>query len=133
MALALASAAGAAGWRASALSILDSRRKVVPAMILLLHPRATNPKNRRFPLAILAIAAVLEGIEEYAIIDGNVDPDPGRTLDRFMSETGANLLAVSVMPGPQIAAAIPLCSEFRPQYPSVPLPWGRHSPSLHPR
>src|SRR5258708_22439983 len=87
-------------------------------------------RSGRFPLAILAIAAVLEGIEEYAIVDGNVDPDPGRTLDRFMSETGANLLAVSVIPGPQMAAAIPLCSEFRRKYPSVPIPWGGYIPSL---
>ena len=35
-----------------------------------------KPKNRRFPLAILSIAAVLEGKEEYAIVDGNLDPQP---------------------------------------------------------
>ena len=53
-------------------------------MIIILHPRATKPKNRRFPLAALAIAAVLEGKEEYVIVDGNVDPQPERTLDRIM-------------------------------------------------
>ena len=78
-------------------------------MIIILHPRATKPKNRRFPLAALAIAAVLEGKEEYVIVDGNVDPQPERTLDRIMSETGAEMLAVSVMPGPQMAAAAPAC------------------------
>ena len=46
-------------------------------MIILLHPRASRPKNRRFPLAILSIAAVLEGKEEYVIVDGNLDPNPG--------------------------------------------------------
>ena len=45
-------------------------------MIILLHPRSTRPKNRRFPLSVLALAAVLEGREEYEIVDGNVDPDP---------------------------------------------------------
>ena len=76
-------------------------------MIIILHPRATKPKNRRFPLAALAIAAVLEGKEEYVIVDGNVDLQPERTLDRIMRETGAEMLAVSVMPGPQMAAAVP--------------------------
>ena len=32
-------------------------------MIILLHPRSTRPKNRRFPLSVLALAAVLEGKE----------------------------------------------------------------------
>src|SRR5712692_5362977 len=101
-------------------------------MIVFLHPRATKPKNRRFPLAILAIAAVVEGKEDYTIVDGNVDPHPERTLDRIMSETPADLLAVSVMPGPQMAAAIPLCREFRKKYPKVPIVWGGYFPSLYP-
>lgn len=100
-------------------------------MIILLHPRATKPKNRRFPLAMLAIGAVLEGKEEYVIVDGNVDPDPGSTVDRIMSESGASLLAVSVMPGPQMAAAIPLCRDFRRKYPAVPIAWGGYFPSLY--
>jgi anaerobic magnesium-protoporphyrin IX monomethyl ester cyclase len=100
-------------------------------MIVILHPRATKPKNRRFPLAALAIAAVLEGKEEYVIVDGNADPHPERTLDRIMQETGAELLAVSVMPGPQMAAAVPLCRDFRQKYPRVPVVWGGYFPSLY--
>ena len=73
-------------------------------MIVLLHPRSTRRKNRRFPLAILPVAAVLEGREDYVIIDGNLDPDPGATLDRVMREGGVELFAVSVMPGPQMVA-----------------------------
>ena len=34
-------------------------------MILLYHPKATRPRNRRFPLSVLALAAVLEGHETY--------------------------------------------------------------------
>ena len=49
-------------------------------MIVLLHPKSGKPKNRRFPLAVLSIAAVLEGKEEYSIVDGNLDTEPGRTL-----------------------------------------------------
>ncbi len=101
-------------------------------MIILLHPRSTKPKNRRFPLAVLSLAAVLEGREDYAIVDGNFDPNPGSTLDRIMQGSGgAALLAVSVMPGPQMKAAIPLCHEFRRKYPSVPIVWGGYFPSLY--
>ncbi len=100
-------------------------------MIVLLHPRSTRPKNRRFPLAVLSLAAVLEGREEYAIVDGNLDPDPGATLDRIMSESGIELLAVSVMPGPQMVAAASLCRDFRRRLPKVPIIWGGYFASLY--
>jgi radical SAM superfamily enzyme YgiQ (UPF0313 family) len=100
-------------------------------MIILLHPRSTRPKNRRFPLAVLHLAAVLEGKEDYVIVDGNADPQPSATLDRIMRETPAKMLAVSVMPGPQMVAAIPICREFRAKYPHVPIVWGGYFPTLY--
>ena len=100
-------------------------------MIVLLHPRSTKPKNRRFPLALLSLAAVLEGKEPYAIVDGNADPHLDQTLDRLASEHRITLLAVSVMPGPQMVAAIPLCHDFRRKHPSVPIVWGGYFASLY--
>lgn len=100
-------------------------------MIILLHPRSTKPKNRRFPLAVLSLAAVLEGKEEYAIVDGNADPDPGSSLDRLVERHSVELLAVSVMPGPQMVAAIPLCRDFRRKHPFIPIVWGGYFPSLY--
>jgi len=104
-------------------------------VILLFHPRAVRPKNRRFPLAILSVAAVLEGREEYVIVDGNLDPQPDRTIERIVAESGGakgvELLAVSVMPGPQMVAAMRLCREFRAKYPSIPIVWGGYFPSLY--
>jgi anaerobic magnesium-protoporphyrin IX monomethyl ester cyclase len=101
-------------------------------MIILLHPRSTRPKNRRFPLAVLSLAAVLEGKEEYAIVDGNADPDPAATLDNLAEQKSVELLAVSVMPGPQMVAAIPLCREFRKKHPRIPIVWGGYFASLYP-
>jgi anaerobic magnesium-protoporphyrin IX monomethyl ester cyclase len=83
-------------------------------------------------LAVLSLAAILEGREEYVIVDGNADPNPEATLDRIMLETPATLLAVSVMPGPQMRAAIPICREFRRKYPAVPIVWGGYFASLYP-
>ena len=100
-------------------------------MIILLHPKAVKPHNRRFPLAILSIAAAIEGIEEYTIVDGNLDTSPGETMDRIAAEHEIELLAVSVMPGPQMVAAIGLCREFRKKHPRVPIVWGGYFPSLY--
>lgn len=100
-------------------------------MIVLLHPRSTRPRNRRFPLALLSLAAVLERKEPYAIVDGNADPHPAQTLDRLAAKHHITLLAVSVMPGPQMVAAIPLCRDFRLKHPSVPIVWGGYFASLY--
>jgi radical SAM superfamily enzyme YgiQ (UPF0313 family) len=121
---------GALEREASALALLDSARQV-RVMILLLHPRSTRPKNRRLPLSVLHLAAMLEGREEYEIVDGNADPDPWATLDALASRGNVELLGVSVMPGPQLQSAIPLCRAFREKYPSVPIVWGGYFASLY--
>jgi anaerobic magnesium-protoporphyrin IX monomethyl ester cyclase len=43
-------------------------------MILFDNPKATRVRNRRFPPSVLAMAAVRRSKEEYAIVDGNLDP-----------------------------------------------------------
>ena len=100
-------------------------------MIILFNPRATKPRNRRFPLAILALAAVLEGKEEYEIVDGNLDPQPTETILNLIRQHDVELLGVTVMPGPQMAAAIESCREIRLRYPKVPIVWGGYFPSIY--
>src|SRR5216683_1066350 len=94
------------------------------SMIVLYNPKATKPRNRRFPLSILAIAAVLEGSEEVAIVDGNLDPEPTKTVLALLRERPVELLAVTVMPGPQTVGAVTSCREVRRSFPAVPIVWG---------
>jgi len=100
-------------------------------MIILFHPRSTKPKNRRLPLSVLYLAAVLEGREDYQIVDGNADPDPWATIDALMRSKPVELLGVSVMPGPQLPAAVAVCRAFREKYPRVPIVWGGYFASLY--
>jgi radical SAM superfamily enzyme YgiQ (UPF0313 family) len=100
-------------------------------LIILFHPRSTRPKNRRMPLSILYLAAALEGREEYEIVDGNADPDPWATIDALASARNVELLAVSVMPGPQLRSAVPVCRAFRQKYPKVRIVWGGYFASLY--
>jgi radical SAM superfamily enzyme YgiQ (UPF0313 family) len=93
-------------------------------MIVFYNPKATRPRNRRFPLSILAIAAVLEGKEEYAIVDGNLDSHPTETLLALINEHSVELLAVTVMPGPQTVGAVATCREIRARFPTLPIVWG---------
>jgi anaerobic magnesium-protoporphyrin IX monomethyl ester cyclase len=93
-------------------------------MILLYNPKATRIGNRRLPLSILSIAAILEGKEEYVIVDGNLDPDPTKTLTALIKEHPVELLAATVMPGPQTVGAVSTCREIRSRFPKVPIVWG---------
>src|SRR3974390_952494 len=93
-------------------------------MILFYNPKATRPRNRRFPLSILAIAAVIEGKEEYAIVDGNLLPHPTETLIALIKERPVELLAVTVMPGPQTVGAVESCRQSRALFPNLPIVWG---------
>jgi len=98
-------------------------------MIILYNPKATKFRSRRFPLSILSMAAVLEGREEYAVVDGNLDPTPTATLLTLIREKHVELLAVTVMPGPQTVSAVESCREVRERYPGIPIVWGGYFPS----
>jgi anaerobic magnesium-protoporphyrin IX monomethyl ester cyclase len=101
-------------------------------MIILFHPRATRPKNCRLPLAVLALAAVLEGREEYEIVDGNINDRPLETILKLIDSHPIELVGVSVMPGPQMVAAMETSREIRRLRPQVKIAWGGYFPSIYP-
>ena len=100
-------------------------------MIVLFNPRATRPRNRRFPLSVMALAAVLEGRENYQIVDGNVDENPTATILELIANNHVELLGVSVMPGPQMVSAVAACREIRERHPKLPIVWGGYFPSTY--
>src|SRR5207248_11793488 len=71
-----------------------------------------------------SLAAVLEGREQYAIVDGNLDPLPDETLARVLREYPVEILAVTVMPGPQTRSSVESCRRIRSLFPGVPIVWG---------
>jgi anaerobic magnesium-protoporphyrin IX monomethyl ester cyclase len=100
-------------------------------MIILFNPRATKPRNRRFPLSVMALGAVLQGREDYEIVDGNVDDNPAQTILDLIRTQNVELLGVTVMPGPQMVAAIAVCRVIRQIHPKVPIVWGGYFPSIY--
>jgi anaerobic magnesium-protoporphyrin IX monomethyl ester cyclase len=101
-------------------------------MIILFNPRSTKPRNCRLPLSVLALAAVLEGREEYAIVDGNIANDVTSAIVRLIDEHQVEMLGVTCMPGPQMAAAMETSREVRRLRPQVPIVWGGYFPSTYP-
>lgn len=103
-------------------------------MILFFNPLSTTPGKQPLPLSIMALAAVLEGKEAWCLVDGNIASDPAREiLERVRSADrwSPNLLAVTVMPGPQLAQALPVCKAVRKALPNLKIAWGGYFPTQH--
>jgi radical SAM superfamily enzyme YgiQ (UPF0313 family) len=103
-------------------------------MIVLFNPLSTTPGKQPLPLSVMALAAVLEGRHEWTLVDGNVTADPAAAIiDRLsrMPLSEPALLGVTVMPGPQLAQAVPVCRAVRHALPHVPIVWGGYFPTQH--
>ncbi|HVC83534.1 MAG TPA: cobalamin-dependent protein [Chloroflexota bacterium] len=101
-------------------------------MLILYNPRAAVSKAR-IPMSLMALAALLEGKRAYEIVDGNLDPDPQRTIAEIVEAgQGPHYLLCTVMPGPQMAWAVPHCRALKARFPALTVVWGGYFPSMHP-
>ena len=107
-------------------------------MILFVNPRATRPKNRRFPLSLMAVGATLPATIDWQIVDEN-KPDidvPAEIASIVAARAGTHdpveLIALTVMPGPQLVSAVRLSKALRSQHPDIPIVWGGNFGSLYP-
>ena len=99
-------------------------------MIIFVNPRATRPSNRRFPLSVMAIGAALPPDEDWEIVDGNLPGlDVAARITEFVTarhgtRDPVRAIAFTVMPGPQLANAVPLAKHVKACHPDVPIIWG---------
>jgi len=98
--------------------------------VLLFNPRAGNPLYI-IPNAILAIAASIEGLVDYVVVDGNREHDPFNKILSYLATGEFGFFACTVMPGPQLKQAIPYTIAVRAQFPSVKIIWGGYFASNH--
>lgn len=100
-------------------------------MLILYNPPSSSERKPVLPMSLLALGALLEEKHDYLIIDGNLEPDPLKSIDQAIRETGADVLAVTVMPGPQLSHAIPQCRRLKEQHPNLTIIWGGYFPTQH--
>ena len=98
--------------------------------IVLYNPKSNASGKRILPMSLLALGAVLEGRQDYVVIDGNLEREPLVAI-RERVRSGANVLAMTVMPGPQLAQAVPLCRALKSEFPHLPIVWGGYFPTQH--
>jgi hypothetical protein len=103
-------------------------------MILFFNPLSTTPGKQPLPLSILSLAAVVEAPRRWTLVDGNSTADPAADIISRLADvprTERALLAVTVMPGPQLSQAVPVCKAVRRALPHVPIIWGGYFPTQH--
>jgi anaerobic magnesium-protoporphyrin IX monomethyl ester cyclase len=111
-------------------------------MILLYNPLSTTPGKQPLPLSVMSLAAVLDdpsgisgrGPEAWTLVDGNVERNPAAAIIDQLSRVPSGelaLLAVTVMPGPQLTQAVAVCRAVRQALGQVPIVWGGYFPTQH--
>jgi len=91
--------------------------------VLLFNPRATDYKPR-IPNSVLQVAASIEGLCEYAIVDGNLEKDPWQKILNYLKTGEFKYFGLSVMPGPQLKQAIPISKHAKKLFPELKIIWG---------
>jgi radical SAM superfamily enzyme YgiQ (UPF0313 family) len=113
--------------KAGLLVILETVKKV-----LLFNPRAAKHKPR-IPNSVLQVAASIDGKFDWAIIDGNREEHPAAKIFHYLRSGAYEYFACTVMPGPQLQQAIPICKSIRESFPDVKIIWGGYFPSNQPK
>jgi anaerobic magnesium-protoporphyrin IX monomethyl ester cyclase len=98
--------------------------------ILLFNPRSANRKYR-VPNSIMNIAASIEGIYDWVIVDGNREEDPYEAIANWLNHHDIRYIGFTVMPGPQLKQAIPIAKKIKEQFPHTTMIWGGYFPSNH--
>ncbi len=98
---------------------------------ILYNPPSSANRKPVLPMSLLALGQILEGEFSYSVVDGNLVRDPVAALDEAIRTTGADVLGVTVMPGPQLHDAAPTCREIKRRHPNLTIVWGGYFPTQH--
>ncbi len=99
--------------------------------VVLYNPVSSASRKPVLPMSLLALGAALTGDVELRIVDGNLESDPVLALDSAIRQTGATVLGVTVMPGPQLHDAVPVCQRLKVLHPGLVVVWGGYFPTQH--
>ncbi len=99
--------------------------------VLMFNPKSTSTGKQRLPLSLLSIASVIDADYDTEFIDGNLVADPAALIIERAQATGAKLLAVTVMPGPQLTQVVPACKRIKAALPDLKILWGGYFPTQH--
>jgi radical SAM superfamily enzyme YgiQ (UPF0313 family) len=77
----------------------------------------------------MQIAASVDGVYDWVIVDGNREQHPYRKITGYLDSGEYKYVGFTVMPGPQLKQAIPFAHEIKRGYPGIFMIWGGYFPS----
>jgi anaerobic magnesium-protoporphyrin IX monomethyl ester cyclase len=98
--------------------------------VLLFNPTSAVAKHR-VPNSIMNIAASIDGIFEWVIVDGNREPDPYAKIAEYLSTGEYKYIGFTIMPGPQAKQGIPFAKQIKLDFPDTVMIWGGYFPTNH--
>ncbi len=98
--------------------------------VLLFNPRSA-PSKHRIPNSLMNIAASIDGIFDWMIVDGNREKDAYEKIRSFLSTGLYKYIGITVMPGPQTKQAIPFSKKIKEEFPGTVIIWGGYFPTSH--
>lgn len=98
--------------------------------VILFNPQSAVAKHR-IPNSLMNIAASIEGVFDWVIVDGNRDPDPYSSIQKYLATGEFGYIGITVMPGPQTKQAIPFSKKVKAAFPQTVIIWGGYFPTSH--
>ena len=98
--------------------------------VLLFNPKS-GTFNFRIPNSLMNIAASIEGMYDWAIVDGNREEDPYQMIADYLQTGLFKYIGITVMPGPQTKQAIPFSKRIKEEFPGTVIIWGGYFPTSH--
>lgn len=108
--------------------ISDKTYNSTTKKIILFNPRSANSKHR-IPNSILQVGASIEGKYNYVLVDGNMERDPWKKINGYLSTGEFRYFCCTVMPGLQLREAITFTERIRKEFPDIINIWGGYFPS----
>lgn len=96
--------------------------------ILLFNPKSAIAKHR-IPNSLMNIAASVEGMYDWVIVDGNRDEDPYAVIKKYLQTGEYKYIGITVMPGPQLKQAVPISKQIKKDFPGTTMIWGGYFPT----
>ena len=111
-------------------SLADLRLEKSMNKVLLFNPRSAVAKHR-IPNSIMNIAASVNGVYDWMIVDGNRETDPYKRIKSYLATGEYKYIGFTIMPGPQTKQGIPFAKKIKEEFPGTIMIWGGYFPTSH--
>ena len=98
--------------------------------VLLYNPTSAVAKHR-IPNSIMNIAASINGMYDWVIVDGNREENAYEKIRSYLKTGEYKYIGFTIMPGPQTKQAIPFSKKIKEEFPETVMIWGGYFPTNH--